>query len=122
MGRARIGSWELVVEEDRAEAPYSQVVNRLAAAIGEGELPRGLKLPSVRALAGELGLAVNTVAKAYRQLENETLVETRGRNGTVVLGHSAGDELTREIEELVTAAKSRGLRLEEVLGEIRRAW
>lgn len=122
MGRARIGEWELVVDEELPEAPYAQVVNRIATAIGQGDLPSGLRLPSVRALATQLGLAVNTVAKAYRQLETETLVETRGRNGTVVRGHAAGDEVTREVDQLVAAAKAHGLRLEEVLGEIRRAW
>jgi DNA-binding transcriptional regulator YhcF (GntR family) len=66
--------------------PYEQVRSQLAAAIGNGTLPPATKLPTVRELAGELGLAVNTVARAYRELELAGLVETRGRNGTFVAG------------------------------------
>lgn len=41
-------------------------------------------MPTVRALADQLGLAVNTVARSYRELEAEGLLETRGRAGTVI--------------------------------------
>jgi DNA-binding transcriptional regulator YhcF (GntR family) len=50
-------------------------------------------LPTVRRLAADLGLAVNTVARAYRELEEARMVETRGRAGTFV---SAGGELSRQ--------------------------
>ena len=66
--------------------PYEQVRVQLAAAIERGSLERSVRLPTVRTLAAELGLAVNTVAKAYRQLELAGLVETRGRHGTFVAG------------------------------------
>jgi DNA-binding transcriptional regulator YhcF (GntR family) len=49
-----------------------------------GELSPGTKLPTVRQLAADLGLAVNTVARAYRELEADALVVTRGRRGTFV--------------------------------------
>jgi DNA-binding transcriptional regulator YhcF (GntR family) len=53
----------------------------------------GTRLPTVRRLAADLGLAVNTVARSYRELEEAGLVETRGRNGTFV---SAAGERSRE--------------------------
>ena len=43
-----------------------------------------MRLPTVRDLAGQLGLAVNTVARSYRELESAGIVETRGRSGTFV--------------------------------------
>ena len=46
--------------------------------------PSGTRLPTVRALAGELGLAVNTVARVYKELEADGLVVTEGRRGTRV--------------------------------------
>ncbi|MGT2427028.1 GntR family transcriptional regulator [Amnibacterium kyonggiense] len=64
--------------------PFEQVRARIAAAIRGGELAAGGRLPAVRRLADDLGLAVNTVARTYKELEAEGLVETRGRNGTVV--------------------------------------
>jgi DNA-binding transcriptional regulator YhcF (GntR family) len=73
--------------------PFEQVRAQLAAAMTGGELVAGTRLPTVRRLADDLGLAVNTVARAYRELEAAGLVETRGRGGTVVT--AAGDR-TRE--------------------------
>ncbi|MGW5052880.1 GntR family transcriptional regulator [Actinokineospora sp. NPDC004072] len=79
--------------------PYEQVRAGLAQRIAERSLAVGAKLPTVRALAAELGLAVNTVARAYRELEEAGLVETRGRAGTFVA--SAGN---RPRELLLAAA------------------
>ena len=56
----------------------------MAQQINDGDLPVGAKLPTVRSLAAELGLATNTVARAYRELETASLLETRGRAGTFV--------------------------------------
>ncbi|MFJ8438677.1 GntR family transcriptional regulator [Kitasatospora griseola] len=64
--------------------PYEQVRSQIAAQARTGELPTGLKLPTVRALAEQLGLAANTVARAYRELEADGVVETRGRAGTTI--------------------------------------
>ncbi|MBE7186807.1 MAG: GntR family transcriptional regulator, partial [Jatrophihabitans endophyticus] len=74
------------IEIDRGSAvpPYEQVRTELTARIRRGELPVGTRLPTVRALADELGLAVNTVARVYRELEAAGLVRTQGRAGTFV--------------------------------------
>jgi DNA-binding transcriptional regulator YhcF (GntR family) len=52
--------------------------------ITTGALPPGARLPTIRQLAADLGLAVNTVARAYRELETARLVTTRVRHGTTV--------------------------------------
>ena len=65
-------------------APYLQVRQQILAAIAKGKLKAGTKLPSVRALAEQLGLAVNTAAKVYKELEASGAVVTRGRHGTIV--------------------------------------
>lgn len=67
-----------------ADAPYLQIRRRIASDIAGGAIAVGEKLPSVRALAAQLNLAVNTVARVYKELESAGLVETRGRAGTVV--------------------------------------
>ncbi|WP_405103292.1 GntR family transcriptional regulator [Micromonospora sp. NBC_01412] len=74
----------IVVDPASPVPPYEQVRGQLAEQIGDGRLPVGARLPTVRGLAGELGLAVNTVARAYRELEAAGLLETRGRHGTFV--------------------------------------
>ncbi|MEV0321892.1 GntR family transcriptional regulator [Streptomyces sp. NPDC050658] len=74
--------------------PYEQVRAQVAEQARSGSLPVGYKLPTVRGLAQELGLAANTVAKAYRALEADGVIETRGRHGTFVA--AAGDAAVRE--------------------------
>jgi DNA-binding transcriptional regulator YhcF (GntR family) len=78
------------VDPDSAVAPYEQVRAQLAGLASAGDLPAGSRLPTVRQLAADLGLAVNTVARAYRELESAGLVETRGRHGTFVTHRAAG--------------------------------
>ncbi|HEV3380046.1 MAG TPA: GntR family transcriptional regulator [Trebonia sp.] len=76
----------LVLDPKSSMPPYDQVRSQLAAAIESGRMLPATRLPTVRRLAGDLGLAVNTVARAYRELELAGLVETRGRQGTFVAG------------------------------------
>jgi DNA-binding transcriptional regulator YhcF (GntR family) len=73
-----------MIDADSAVPPYEQVRLRIAELAADGTLAAGAKLPPVRQLAAELGLAANTVARAYRELEQAGLVETRGRAGTLV--------------------------------------
>jgi DNA-binding transcriptional regulator YhcF (GntR family) len=76
----------LVLVPESSTPPYEQVRSQIAAAIESGRLRPAARLPTVRHLARDLGIAVNTVARAYRELELAGLVETRGRQGTFVAG------------------------------------
>jgi DNA-binding transcriptional regulator YhcF (GntR family) len=75
---------ELTIDPGSATPPFEQLRTQFIAQITSGELIAGAKLPTVRKLADELGLATNTVARAYRELEADGFVETHGRNGTLV--------------------------------------
>ena len=82
----------IVVDPQAAEPPFEQVRAQVAGLIGSGSLLPGDRLPTVRALAADLGLAVNTVARAYKELEAAGLVQTRRRAGTTVAsGHHQAD-------------------------------
>jgi DNA-binding transcriptional regulator YhcF (GntR family) len=83
------------------EAPYEQLRAQIAEQARSGLLPVGHRLPTVRGLAQDLGLAANTVAKAYRALEADGVVETRGRNGTFVA--AAGDAAAHRLAEAAQA-------------------
>ena len=74
----------IVIAPASPTPPFEQLRAQYVAAIASGELPPGSRLPTVRRLAGDLGLAPGTVARAYRELETTGLIETRGRNGTFV--------------------------------------
>ena len=80
---------DIAIDHDSPVAPYEQVRLRIADQAQRGVLPAGTKLPPVRRLATDLGLAANTVARAYRELEQAGLVETRGRAGTVITAKAA---------------------------------
>ena len=73
------------IDASSAVAPYEQVRASVTALVRSGQLPAHTRLPAVRRLAVDLGLAANTVARAYRELEAAGVVETRGRLGTFVV-------------------------------------
>ena len=74
----------IVIDPASPTPPFEQLRAQYVAAIASGELPPGSRLPTVRRLAGDLGLAPGTVARAYPELETTGLIETRGRYGTFV--------------------------------------
>jgi DNA-binding transcriptional regulator YhcF (GntR family) len=98
----------LTVDPGSATPPYEQLRQQVVAAARSGRLPAGTRLPTVRALARDLGLAVNTVAHAYRVLERDGVVETRGRHGTFV---AAGDDRRAEAARAAEAFARRVRRL-----------
>jgi DNA-binding transcriptional regulator YhcF (GntR family) len=101
-------SLKITIDPDAATAPYEQVRGQIAEEARAGTLPVNYKLPTVRGLAEQLGLAVNTVAKAYRALEGDGVIETRGRHGTYI---AAGDAQAREVAAAAAAYAERVRRL-----------
>ena len=99
----------LAIDQDSGDPPFEQLRAQIAAQARAGTLPVGHRMPTVRALAQELGLAVNTVAKTYRALEADGVVVTRGRNGTFVA--PAGDAAAREAAEAAQTYARRARRL-----------
>lgn len=63
---------------------YEQLIECVTNGIASGALETDDRIPPVRSLAAELGLAAGTVAKAYRTMEASGLIETRGRKGTFI--------------------------------------
>ncbi|OII70560.1 GntR family transcriptional regulator [Streptomyces sp. CC77] len=100
---------KIALDPDSATAPFEQLRAQIAEQARTGRLPVGGKLPTVRALAEELGLAANTVAKAYRVLEADGVVETRGRAGTFVA--AAGDAAERRAAAAAAAYAAEASRL-----------
>ena len=82
----------LAGDHGSAEPASRQLVDAVRDGVASGALARGDRLPPVRTLAAELDLAPNTVAKAYKDLEAEGLLEGRGRAGTFVA--AAADDRT----------------------------
>lgn len=74
----------IAIDATSPVAPFEQLRVQLREQVNSGQLAAGAKLPTVRHFADELGLAVNTVARTYRELEMDGIIETRGRAGSFV--------------------------------------
>lgn len=100
---------KLVVDPQSTTPPFEQLRVQFRDLVTSGELTPGTRLPTVRRLAEQLGLAPNTVARTYRELEMDGIIETRGRHGSFVSSH--GDPTERHAQEaaLTYAARIRQL-------------
>lgn len=119
---------QISIDHGSGVPPFEQLRAQIAAAVARGDLAPGTRLGTVRQTAAELGLAVNTVARAYRELEADGVVVTRGRQGTfvrsqVVDGMSEGGAAARRAaEEYVKAARRVGLTRAEAVRLVEEAW
>jgi GntR family transcriptional regulator len=84
--------------------PYEQLRAQLSVMIAVGHLGPGTRVPTVRELADLLGLSPGTVARAYRELERDGLVEGRGRRGTFVVDEPPESEPVIERQRRLAAA------------------
>ena len=106
---------------------YEQVAEGIKALIARGELPEGTALPPVRQLAADLGVNLNTIAVAYRELQSEGLIHVKHGSGAVVASRTiterSDDELRRPLRtaltQLVLAGLPRGKILSMVSDELR---
>ena len=122
---------DLTIDAHSATAPFEQLRTQIAAAIATGQLSPGTRLPTVRRLAADLGLAANTVARAYRELETDALIATHGRRGTFVRSdvldepetHSvAADAARSSAADYVQTVRRLGLSSQEALRLVENAW
>ena len=86
--------------------PYDQIRAQVTTMAATGVLPAGARLPPIRHLAADLGLAAATVQRAYRELEHDRVVASRGRHGTFVLDPPAHVDQDEQDRRLAAAAHS----------------
>lgn len=107
--------------------PYAQIRDLITELVRSGDMEPGTRLPTVRSLASDLDLAVNTVARAYRELESAGVVVTRGRHGTVVADtaprvlRDSQTSLRQAAESYLQTAIGLGAAAEEAVDAVRRA-
>ncbi len=89
------------IDPASAVPPFEQLRTQVIDEISSGDLVAGARLPTVRRLADDLGVAPGTVARAYRELEATGFIETRGRNGSFVAPQ--GDAATQQAQRAATA-------------------
>jgi DNA-binding transcriptional regulator YhcF (GntR family) len=99
----------LRIDPTSPDPPFAQLREQILEGVARGDLAPGDRLPTVRGLAQELGIAPNTVARTYRELEADGFLEGRGRSGTFV---RAGVQAGRVVPT-ATSARAAALRYAE---------
>lgn len=114
---------ELAVDTRSGTPPYEQLRAQLSGHILSGALPPGTRLPPIRQLSADLGVAENTVGRVYRELETDGLVTIRRRTGTLVTGtaRAADDEVSLAADRYADLATRRGLSEADALDLVRAA-
>ncbi|MFC4495802.1 GntR family transcriptional regulator [Streptomyces ovatisporus] len=107
----------IVIDSASPTPPFEQLRAQLARQIQDNTLAVGTKLPTIRRLAADLGLAVNTVGRAYRQLEEAGLIETRGPAGSFVSasGEQGRERARRAAREYAAVIASVGIDTDEAI-------
>jgi DNA-binding transcriptional regulator YhcF (GntR family) len=119
---AELGDW-VRVDPHAARPLFDQLRTQIIDGVRDGKLPPGTRLPTVRELAGKLSLAVNTVARAYRELETAGVLETRGRFGTFVARADPADAaMATAAHAFVSAAQALGIDKDEALRYVEAAF
>ena len=116
----------IVIDSTSPVPPFEQLRSQIARLVAAGELAAGTKLPTVRQLGTDLGLAANTVARSYRELEADGVLVTAGRRGTFVhsdtLHEAAPAEIAARAQDYATAARRSGLSVTEAVQLVEQAW
>ena len=94
----------ITIDENDLRPIYRQIADEIKALIARGDLPAGAPLLSVRQLAANLGLNLNTIATAYRELQAEGLVTIRHGTGVTVASITARDKSHDDLRKPLRAA------------------
>ncbi|MEU4519658.1 GntR family transcriptional regulator [Amycolatopsis sp. NPDC024027] len=117
---------KIVVDTENGVPPWRQVHDQVIRAVTAGALPEGARLPPIRQLARDLGLASGTVARAYRELEAAGWVATAGARGTVVTLPSGRPDraalLAAAAAEFASQARDLGADEDTALDAVRAAY
>ncbi len=108
----------ITIDESDRRPIYQQVADEIKGLIAAGELPEGSSLPPVRQIAADLGVNLNTIAFAYRQLQKEGLVKIRHGAGAVVASRFSSETTTEQLRSQLATALNHlalaGLKVSEV--------
>lgn len=112
------------IDPGAPEPPFEQLRRQVAERAATGQLTAGTRLPTVRELASRLHLAVNTVARSYKELEADGVVVTEGRRGTFISSGAASSRADAREAAATYAGLARrlGLSLAEATRLVEDSW
>ena len=116
----------LTIDRNHEDPVYEQVAAQVRQLVASGELEPGTSLPSVRRLAGDLGVGLNTIARAYRLLEEEGFLLIRDRAGATIAKPSGTDSALRArqldiLQATLARLRQSGMAIDELLDVVRAA-
>jgi GntR family transcriptional regulator len=100
---------------------YRQIIDQVLLAVADGRLKLGAQLPTVRQLAVDLSVNLNTVAKAYREMEIRGIVQTQQGTGTFIAARSAAKSRERRkalsdlVDRLIANGEALGIPMEDLV-------
>ena len=100
---------------------YRQIIDQVLLAVADGRLKAGTQLPTVRQLAVDLSVNLNTVAKAYREMEIRGIVQTQQGTGTFIAARSAAKSRERRkalndlVDRLIANGEALGIPMEDLV-------
>ena len=106
---------------------YRQIIDQIRFGIATGQLKAGEQLPTVRALAVELKVNLNTVTKAYKELEIQKVLETQQGTGTFIGSESVKIDAKERLgklqnicEEFTSIASSYGFSVGDIMDQLKK--
>lgn len=106
---------------------YRQIIDQIRYGVASGGLTVGEQLPTVRALAVQLKINLNTVSKAYRELEIQSVLESQQGSGTFIgpirveiSKEERMNKLATICSEFVSVASSYGFNIEEMINDLKK--
>ena len=94
----------ITIDETDRHPIYRQVADEIKALIARGELREGMALPPVRQVAADLGVNLNTIAAAYRELQKEGLLKVRHGSGALISSNRIAQQTDAELRKALRAS------------------
>src|SRR5436853_7458645 len=94
----------ITIDESDRRPIYRQVADEIKGLIARRELREGMALPPVRQVADDLGVNLNTIAAAYRELQKEGLLKVRHGSGALVLARKVTQQNDAELRKALRAS------------------
>jgi len=115
----------LTIDTNDPRPIYQQVADGIKELIARGKLAEGTPLPPVRQVAADLGVNLNTIAAAYRALQDDGLIVIKHGSGAVVasrttMGERSPDELLRQLRAALTELVLAGFSTRKILALVAR--
>jgi GntR family transcriptional regulator len=121
-------SMKISIDIDDPVPPFAQLIAQMKAAIQSGRLRPGESLPSIRQLANDLALNLKTVAKAYRLLERDAVIQTRGYRGSFLHADAVAncrvdlsERAHERLQETIVALRAEGVTDSEIRNAFNRS-